>query len=185
MLLAMIFSLLVLNDNWQMAGPHVGDNPGVQVLSPSEDGKLNFKWRNSSGEWTELASLRGQVVYINFWASWCEPCKRELPIIESLQKKWGKNKLVVLLVNLDHGKELQDFAKQMQLKLAPSTLNIYEGGKILEDFFELKVLPAHILIDQNGRVSYRVNGELNRQLQDLEKTITTLSNTGVTKEKIK
>jgi thiol-disulfide isomerase/thioredoxin len=57
----------------------------------------DFKLRDLGGHEVSLSSMRGKVIFLNLWATWCEPCRREMPSIETLYEKFGKDKSFVIL----------------------------------------------------------------------------------------
>src|SRR4051794_23566299 len=72
-----------------------------------------FLLKDLEGRGYDLAALRGKVVLINFWATWCEPCRQEMPSIERLTQKLGGKPFVVLAVNLDEPESrIRQFLKQ-------------------------------------------------------------------------
>jgi thiol-disulfide isomerase/thioredoxin len=86
--------LLILVSTLAAAAPEVPSGPAVGTIAP------DFKVRNLvTGEDVTLSSQRGKVVILTFWASWCPPCKRELPILESAQRVISKDRLVVFAVS--------------------------------------------------------------------------------------
>jgi len=99
-----------------------------------------------------LSSLKGQVVYINFWASWCEPCRAEFPLIESLQNELAGQKFSAVLVNMDSEGLIAE-AKELQAQLAPSGIAVYENTRPLQQILNIEALPYHIIIDREGRVA--------------------------------
>ncbi len=104
---------------------------------------------------TALAQYRGQVVYVDFWASWCGPCRQSFPFMNQLQTEFGKQGLTVLAVNLDEeGSDAQSFlaSHPAQFKVA--------GGANQEcaAAFQVEAMPSSYLVDRAGKVRYIHHG---------------------------
>lgn len=113
--------------------------------------------QDTDGKPFDLASLRGSVVLINFWATWCPPCRREFPSMERLRKKLDGKKFIILAVNEGESVEAIDQFN--------STLDIWPQFPILLDlegdamaFWPVRGLPTTFIIDKRGRMAYRAIG---------------------------
>src|SRR6516225_9509532 len=109
-----------------------------------------------SGVTVDLSDLRGKLVLINLWATWCEPCLREMPSLERLQSRLG-DKIVVVAISEDRGgsKTVEPFIGKLGLK----SVKIYLDPKsAMERAFKVQGLPTSFLIDREGRVLGRVEG---------------------------
>lgn len=110
-------------------------------------------------EWT-AASLRGKVVILNFWASWCAPCVDELPFLNELANRVSTNERVVILgVNFkESAAAVQLFSNNNKLEF-PVLLDT--SGEHFKKWAD-GILPTTVLIDRNGRPRWRIVGELDR-----------------------
>jgi cytochrome c biogenesis protein CcmG, thiol:disulfide interchange protein DsbE len=96
-----------------------------------------------------LAALRGKVVYVDFWASWCAPCRKSFPWMNSMQKRYGDQGLVIVAVNLDKTHELSD----RFLSEVPAELTIaYDPEGKVASAYKVKGMPSSYLIDRTGRI---------------------------------
>jgi len=110
-----------------------------------------FSLPSLSGSTVSLASLRGKVVLIDFWAQWCEPCKKELPQLDKLAKEFAGKNVVVLAVNLDKTKDnAQRLAQQLCLSL-PVLLD--PAGSVAATY-DLPKMPTSFLVDKKGIVRF-------------------------------
>jgi thiol-disulfide isomerase/thioredoxin len=108
------------------------------------------------GATVDLADFKGKLVLVNFWATWCEPCLREMPSIERLQSRLG-DRIAVLAVSEDRGgsKAVDPFVEKLGLK----SVKIYVDPKsAVGRLFEVRGLPTSFLIDRDGKVVGRVEG---------------------------
>jgi peroxiredoxin len=111
----------------------------------------DFSLPTLSGPKLSLSSLRGSVVIIDFWAQWCEPCKKELPELQKLAKEFGDKDVVILAVNLDKTKEnAQRLAHQLGLTI-PVLLD--PSGSVA-GMYDLPKMPTSFLVDKRGIVRY-------------------------------
>lgn len=107
----------------------------------------NFKLPTFKSE-ISLSSYRGKVVYVDFWASWCEPCRKSFPWMNELQARYG-NDLKVIAINLDQKRgDAVGFLKKLQPKFAVA---FDPAGKTAEAY-QVKGMPSSYLIDQRGRI---------------------------------
>lgn len=106
-----------------------------------------------------LASFRGKPVVLNFWASWCEPCRRELPLIDSLRRVLAREEIVVLGMNDDRSPQV---AERFVAELAPGFPSRLGGGRLAQAY-GLIGLPITMLLDAEGAVVGQWIGELNAE----------------------
>lgn len=113
--------------------------------------------KDLSGRVHRLADYRGQVVIINFWATWCEPCRAEMPSIAKLRTRFVDRPFAVLAVNVDEPEaRIEKFLAAMPLNFPI----LVDGGRKATKGWKVRVLPASFVIGPNGRVRYVVTGEL-------------------------
>ncbi|MDQ7050873.1 MAG: TlpA disulfide reductase family protein [Enterobacterales bacterium] len=129
------------------------------VFSTSVDAKKikapDFTLKSRDGKNVRLSDLRGQVVLLNFWASWCGPCRQEMPILDQLQTKYSQAGFSVLGVNLD-----AKSAKAIKyLKDTPVNFTVlYDPqGKVSEQY-GVQAMPSTVIIDRDGNVRYLHKG---------------------------
>src|SRR5690606_7830511 len=106
-----------------------------------------------------LRDLRGEVVLVNIWATWCEPCKREMPELQALADEYGEDGLRVIGVSLDIGGYNERFAVFASDLGVEFTLVRDEPGDF-QKAFRTSGVPETILIDRAGNIAYQWKGEL-------------------------
>jgi cytochrome c biogenesis protein CcmG/thiol:disulfide interchange protein DsbE len=104
----------------------------------------------------QLASLRGKVVVLNFWASWCFPCNQEAPALEAATKKWG-NRVIVLGVDVnDPVGDARKFARKYRL----SYPLVHDNHNVTSPTYGLTGLPETFFIDRQGKLVVHVAGQV-------------------------
>jgi len=137
------------------AGPDLFGPAGVapsEKVMPAPD----FTLPNLAGATETLSALSGRLVVLNFWATWCGPCVKEMPTLEHLQDKLGDRGLSVLAVSLDTGdpKGVADFAKGYGWRL-PILLDPMAQ---VADAYAIRVMPTTYVIGPDGNIRGRAFG---------------------------
>lgn len=116
----------------------------------------------------QLSKYKGKVVYLDFWASWCDPCKRSFPWMNELQTLYGDDGFRIIAVNLDESrKDAEEFLKKMPAKF---DVAFDKSGKTAEAY-NLKAMPSSFLIDRNGKLVHKSLGYRAEEKKVLEKKI--------------
>lgn len=102
------------------------------------------------GQMVTLDELRGTPVVLNFWASWCEPCKTEAPILEELWQTYRDRGLLVLGVDVQ---DLTDNARAFEQEYGLTFPSVRDGGDATMRRFEVRGVPETFIIDREGRVA--------------------------------
>lgn len=111
----------------------------------------DFTLKRDSGENMRLSELRGEVVMINFWATWCAPCRQELPLLNSLYDQYRKVGFSLLAINVDDDPAN---ARAMARKLGLKFPVLLDTDKRISRLYDVTAMPSTWLIDRDGRVRY-------------------------------
>lgn len=102
-----------------------------------------------SGDTLDLERLRGKVVLLDFWASWCEPCRHSFPWLNAMQAKYAERGLVIIAVNVDRERA----AAERFLRETPATFRIvYDPAGALAARYEVPGMPSSYVIDAKGDI---------------------------------
>ena len=127
--------------------------------------------KDLGGQAHRLQDYRGKVVLLNFWATWCGPCRDEMPSIGELRKKLAGRPFSVLAVNVDEpDSRVRKFLTEVPLEF-PVVLD--EGGRTTKAW-NVRILPASYLVGPDGRIRYAVIGELDWGSERVVRMITEL-----------
>jgi len=108
-----------------------------------------FNLASREGKDVSLTQYHGQVVMINFWASWCGPCRQEMPLLESIYKKYNKLGFTLLGVNVEpDSKAAEDW-----LKATPVSFPIlFDKDSKVSKLYDVAGMPSTVIIDRSGKV---------------------------------
>jgi thiol-disulfide isomerase/thioredoxin len=117
----------------------------------------DFTLEDMDGEQHTLSDYRGKVIMLNFWATWCPPCRREIPSMESIYRDLNKSGFLVLAVN-EFEEPDHVFAYTGQLSVFPTFPILFDRDSTVSQAYKVKGLPTTVLIDTHGRIVYRAVG---------------------------
>ena len=115
----------------------------------------DFTLRSADGRNLRLNEQRGQVVLVNFWASWCGPCRQEMPHLNRLYDKYKASGFTLLGVNIDDDPRL---ANAVVARMGLTFPVLLDADKAVSMLYDLGSMPATVLIDRDGRVRFLHRG---------------------------
>lgn len=111
----------------------------------------DFQLKSNSGKPVSLASLKGQIVLVNFWASWCGPCRKEMPILEQLNRQYRGKGVTLVGVNV----EPDSAAAADWLKATPVSFPIlFDVDSTVSKLYQVEGMPNTVILDRKGNVRY-------------------------------
>jgi peroxiredoxin len=114
-----------------------------------------FTLQSTSGQQVSLAQFKGDVVMINFWASWCGPCRQEMPLLDSIYRKYKDMGFELIGVNVEPDSK----AANAWLKATPVTYPIlYDPQSQVSQLYQVQAMPTTVIIDRTGTVRYLHRG---------------------------
>jgi peroxiredoxin len=147
--LALLFVFILVLSGCKNEAPPATGGVATQIAP-------DFTLRALSGESVSLSQYRGKVVFLNFWATWCPPCRAELPSMQRLNEVFAGRDFVMLAVNVeeDGAKVLPEFLRQF-----PHSYQILldDGGQA-QKLYGVDKFPETFVIDKQGRVVERIIG---------------------------
>ena len=115
----------------------------------------DFALKSSTGENIRLSEFRGDVVMINFWATWCGPCRQEMPLLDELYTRYERVGFNLLGVNIDDDSRR---AMQMIEELGVNFPVLFDARKEVSKLYEVEAMPVTVLVDRDGNVRYVHHG---------------------------
>ena len=140
--LAMVLATSALPAGATRVTPVAPGQPAPAFTLPGRDGDVS------------LASLQGKVVYVDFWASWCEPCRRSFAWMKTLHEKYG-DRLAIVAIDLDRRRE--DADGFLEKNPVPFTVAFDPAGKVAETF-RVAAMPSSFVIGADGKVLHAQAG---------------------------
>ncbi len=115
----------------------------------------DFALKSATGENLRLSEYRGEVVMINFWATWCGPCQQEMPLLEELHNRYQRVGFRLLGVNID-----DDASRAMQMvqSLGVTFPVLFDDTKSVSKLYQVEAMPVTVLLDRAGTVRYVHHG---------------------------
>ena len=115
----------------------------------------DFALKSSSGKNLRLSEYRGDVVMVNFWATWCGPCRQEMPLLDELYSRYQRVGFSLLGVNIDDNSTK---AMDMVSELGVNFPVLFDSRKEVSKLYQVEAMPVTVLIDREGTVRYVHHG---------------------------
>jgi peroxiredoxin len=133
---------------------------GIEIGSPAPE----FQLLNTDGEPVSLTSHRGSVVLLNFWATWCAPCRIEMPLLQETYETYQGQELVVLGIDFDEpAEQVAEFGTELGLSFP---LLLDPGGEV-QSLYRVRGYPTTVVLDRTGKISaYHIGILAESQLSD-------------------
>ena len=115
----------------------------------------DFTLKNQQDTNLNLAEQRGEIILINFWASWCGPCRKEMPVLQKLQDKYQDLGVQVWGVNVEQENQAgKDFLADLDLSFSI----FFDQTNSLSKTYQVEAMPTTVMIDRNGKVRFVFQG---------------------------
>ncbi|KJR41499.1 redoxin domain-containing protein [Candidatus Magnetoovum chiemensis] len=125
----------------------------------------DFKLKSVDGQEVSLSSLKGKVVLLNFWATWCDPCRDEMPSLNKLYKEFKDKNFVVLGISSENARDVKAFLNSNPLEF----LMLIAPNSSVSKSYKVFMMPTSFLIDKKGRIVNKYLGQrqwLDRQIKE-------------------
>ena len=129
--------------------------PSAKVDAEAPD----FTLEDLSGTGIQLSKLRGKVVLLDFWATWCAPCRYDMPHVQALHEEYGDRGLAVLGVNGEPRERAQAYLEENGFEF-PS---LVDGGMRVAALYRIRAIPTFVVVDRQGRVTSYMQGTRTRE----------------------
>jgi peroxiredoxin len=133
---------------------------GILLVMPVTAGVTDgaapdFTLKSNSGQNIRLSELRGEVVLINFWASWCGPCRQEMPVLDELHNQYKALGFTVLGVNVEENPQQ---ARKLLKDMPVSFPVLFDDSSVVSKQYDVIAMPSTVLVDRNGNMRYLHKG---------------------------
>lgn len=138
----------ILSRHWLSSSATSGPTPMPSFTLPDLTGKPH-----DSDEW------QGKIRVINFWATWCPPCRKEMPGLIAFQQEWANRGVVVLGIAIDDARAVNEYSKGMTINY-PILIANDTGARLARAFGDsMEAVPFTVIVNQQGQIIYRKPGE--------------------------
>lgn len=159
-------SVATMADDVTPAASHASSEGSAACMADAKPANFNFTFKNLEGKDVALSSYKGKVVLLNFWATWCGPCKAEIPAFVELQQQYGDKLAIVGFSVDDTAEQAKAFADQYKINY-PILLG--EGREELQEAYgPIWGIPASFLISKDGVVCRKHLGIAPKSVFDKE-----------------
>lgn len=125
--------------------------------------RVDFTLQDLNGQPRRLSEWDGKVILLNFWATWCPPCRREMPDFVTLREELDQHNFEIIGIALDRAEPVQDFIDEIGVEY-PILLAAQDGITIMLHYGnQLTTLPYSVIIDQNGKILKTFRKEISKQ----------------------
>jgi peroxiredoxin len=115
----------------------------------------DFALKSATGQNLRLSEYRGEVVMINFWATWCGPCRQEMPLLDELHSRYSRVGFRLLGVNIDDDSRR---AVKMVDELGVTFPVLFDEAKVVSKLYQVEAMPVTVLLDRAGTIRYIHHG---------------------------
>ena len=145
----------------------LAEEPTVPPTGKIPDRLPDFALAGLDGKLTSISAWSGKSLVINFWATWCAPCRREIPLLEGLSAEWANRGIAVIGIAVDHRDQVASFARELKIPY-PLLIGEQEALDVAGRFgVDSPVFPFTVFTDRRGEVVALYVGELGKPQADL------------------
>jgi thiol-disulfide isomerase/thioredoxin len=148
--------LIGLNPSWlpfNLAGISPGSPAVPEIDAPAPD----FSLKTISGDTATLSDYAGRVVLINYWATWCLPCRAEMPLLQQYAERYSDDLVVLAVNNGEPADEVEEFIRELDLTLPV----LLDPEETVTQLYRIRGFPTTLFIDRDGKIRYQHIGILN------------------------
>ncbi len=163
----MLFAVIVLLFIVPIFAGCTGNNGPQEGVAQEREVAPDFSWQTLDGEIVHLSGLKGKVVFLDFWATWCGPCRSTIPHVESIYNEYKDKDVVVIGVNMDVSSKRQaveEFIKENGM----TYFVISDANGNVASLYGVTSIPRFFLVDKDGNIASTKIGNI----PDLEELIT-------------
>ncbi len=141
---------------------------GAMCEAKPEAANLTYTLKDADGKNVKLSGFKGRIIVLNFWATWCIPCRAEIPALVELQARYAASGLQVIGISVDDPAEkMKPFVAQYKMNYP--VLTVYKNDAILDAYGPMVVVPATVIIQRDGTICARHIGPVTKE--NFEKAI--------------
>lgn len=118
----------------------------------------NFVWRDINGKQVAFDAFHSKVTLVNFWATWCGPCRKEIPDLEAIHKKYKDKGVKVIGISLDRGPGVLTSVAEFATKFKMTYPVVIDNGELEQIYGNIRAIPTTFIINKEGKIVDRLIG---------------------------
>jgi thiol-disulfide isomerase/thioredoxin len=136
----------------------------VETITKSAQGKAaDLSWKDGSKQINLLQYGAGKVMFLNFWATWCPPCRKEIPDIIELSKEFSEDELIVIGISMDRDDQAYNtVSKFARLKNIPYSI-LVGNDKVAEAYDGIGAIPTTFIVNPDGTINEKIVGQRSKE----------------------
>jgi len=139
------------------------NQPPTQINPAIGLQRIEFAAADLNGKMRNIKEWDGKIIFLNFWATWCPPCKKEIPAFIELQKTYGDQGLQIIGVAIDDEEAVREYVEKVGMNY-PALVTQAEGTMLAKRYGNgVGVLPYTVIINRDGEISNTFQGELSKK----------------------
>lgn len=161
--LASIALALLLSTTTSLLAGDIGGVYLVETVTKKGQGKaVDFTWKVSGKTQSFSEVTKGKVVLVNIWATWCAPCRKEIPDLIAIHNEMASKGVMVFGISVDQDENKYTMVKNFVEKKGVSYLNIIDNLKIAEAYGGIQAIPTSFVINRNGDIVQKIVGGMSK-----------------------
>jgi peroxiredoxin len=142
-------------NNWLRGATVAAMLATTSLVGASASMAPSFSLPSRAGDSVSLGQLKGRVVMLNFWASWCGPCRQEMPLLDQMHKRYSALGFTLVGVNVDaNSKDAEDWLSKTPVSFPV----LFDRDSKVSAMYDVKAMPSTVFIDRKGNVRYLHKG---------------------------
>ncbi|HKZ36062.1 MAG TPA: TlpA disulfide reductase family protein [Chryseolinea sp.] len=141
-------------------------NASVDTSAPAKSFNYNFKIKDLQGKVIDFKTFKGKTIFLNIWATWCGPCRIEMPSIQKLYDQVDKDKIVFVMLSIDRGDSFEKVVTFVNEK--EYTFPVYVPKGYLTDQLQVRTIPTTFVISPEGKIVSQEAGAANYDTEEFK-----------------
>ena len=141
-------------------------NANIDTSAPAKSFNYNFKIKDLQGKVIDFKTFKGKTIFLNIWATWCGPCRIEMPSIQKLYDQVDKDKIVFVMLSIDRGDSFEKVVTFVNEK--EYTFPVYVPKGYLTDQLQVRTIPTTFVISPEGKIVSQEAGAANYDTEEFK-----------------
>jgi thiol-disulfide isomerase/thioredoxin len=133
-------------------------------VQPRSGRAPNFIWRDTDGKHVTFDAFHSKVTVVNFWATWCGPCRKEIPDLEAIHKEYKDRGVKVIGISLDRGPGVLNAVAEFATKFNMTYPVVIDNGELEQIYGNIRAIPTTFIINKDGKIVERLVGMRSKEM---------------------